>query len=247
MNMIITMAGRSQRFKDKAIEIPKWQIQINDKVMLFWSMYPFRWIVKRVIFVTNRFDYPTQVINAVCNDLSISNYEIVELDETPNGQAYSASLGLELLPNSEPFAIWNIDTFINPKQNLTIPTEGCWLSLTNLPGTSWSFARFVESEIVEIAEKKRISEWASIGLYGFPSPSEFSNALFWFLNKHKFSSDEVFVAPLYEYWLSRGENVVPHFISSDEVIPLGTPQDMLRAHDTGGVTVQTSILKLLRK
>jgi hypothetical protein len=247
MNMIITMAGRSQRFKDRAIEIPKWKIEVNDKVLLFWALYPFRCIVKKVVFVANRFDYPTKTINAVCNDLSISNYEIVQLDETPNGQAFSASLGLDLLPKSEPFAIWNIDTMINPKQEFTIPTAGCWLSLTKLPGTSWSFARFVESDIVEIVEKKRISDWASIGLYGFPSPLEFSEGLRSFLDKHNLPSSELFVAPLYEYWLRRGENVIPHFISSEEIIPLGTPQDMLLAHDMGRVTVQSSILRLLRK
>ena len=240
------MAGRSLRFKNVGIEIPKWQIEIDDKTMLFWALNPFRSVLKRVVFVANRSDSPKKLIHRVCAELSITNYEILELEETPDGQAITASLGLKLLPNSDPFVIWNIDTMLVPKSRLNLPNQGCWLTLTNLPGNSWSFAKVNGVEVVEVAEKVRISDWASIGLYGFPNPEEYILAL---QNQHKDTkslTNEAYVAPLYGYFLSRGFTITPHFVKTNEIVPLGTPQDLLFAHSNGIVKVQSSVLKILQ-
>ena len=69
-----------------------------------------------------------------------------------------------------------------------------------------------------------ISEYALNGLYVFRSVDLFRDAYITLGKKILASKGEIFVAPLYEYLLKKGQKVV--LSQSEETYPLGTPEEL---------------------
>lgn len=236
MNILITMAGKCERFTRVGFTFPKWKILINQRPMLYWALRPFRKLNGKFVFVCLASHSATQEIQDICRELKILNFNILEIDEAQNGQAATALIGTRHLPPNSPFMIWNIDTMLTGDFELGLPTSGFWLTLTQLPGDCWSFARLEKSLVVKVEEKKRISDFTSIGLYGFPHTNSLRESFFNF-RENQSSSVEGFVAPLYNYWIEKGERVLPHFLHPNRVIPVGTPEQLLEAWRRGQIEI----------
>jgi hypothetical protein len=103
-----------------------------------------------------------------------------------------------------------------------IPRSGNWLTLAKLDGNSWSFARIEKMQVTKTAEKIRISEWASVGLYGFQPAEVFIEALDEFMLSNT-GKIEAYIAPLYNFIKFE---VYPHYIDMTEFNCAGTPSEL---------------------
>ena len=147
--------------------------------------------------------------------------DVVALDGTPNGQALTACRAARTLPQDEPVAVWCADTVILPGAR-PLAADGNWLTVAPLPGDQWSFADADENgHVRRTAEKRRISPWASVGLYGFTTAR-----LFVAVVDAATARTEMFVAPLYNHVISAGLTVNLCPIGADRVAPFGTPAEM---------------------
>lgn len=226
MHYIIPIAGESQRFREVGTLIPKWAILLDDSPVLRLSI---------ASLPINKFDNISIVAlrkhqNLLENILEkmqkLCAVQVFYLAETPAGQSLSA---LTAVKNSEynleaPITIWCGDSFVTPKALIDIPVGGNWLSCAKLRGDDWSFARSENGRVVETSEKIRISENASIGLYGFASGRVFDAAIQDSLSRQQ--NHELYIAPLYNYLISHGAKVDLHQIDEVSYYCVGTPKEL---------------------
>ncbi len=150
--------------------------------------------------------------------------EVVLLDGVPAGQARSAVAGLEGVDGGLPVVVWNIDMQLLPEAFVPgWPVSGDWLLLAELEGDCWSFASVRDGLVTETAEKRRISELASVGMYGFASVG----ALRGLVEAEGEGAGELFLAPLYNVRVASGVPVVPVTVPAGAVVPFGTPGQLL--------------------
>lgn len=229
MRVIITMAGKGERFRKVGYDVPKYQIKAKDKSLFEWSLesltalWPF---VKETIFVVRKEDEASAFIVEVCNSLRIPNVKIMELQGTTDGQATTALMAVQAGSLEEDIFIYNIDTYIEAGELRYEDMRGDGhIPCFNAPGEHWSFVRVNEDGVVvEVKEKKRISDNCSIGAYYFKS-GELYETLY---KKHyaEITSTEKYIAPIYETMLAEDKEVTMSLINNKKVHVLGTPEEL---------------------
>ena len=118
MNIIITMAGSGERFKNAGYHQPKYAITAHGKTLFDWSLLSLSALTNsachQVLFVVKRTDQTKAFIEAHAKAIGIKNFQVLELDTGTDGQATTASKTKPLIDSTEPLLIFNIDTFIEP-------------------------------------------------------------------------------------------------------------------------------------
>jgi dTDP-glucose pyrophosphorylase len=156
---------------------------------------------------------------------------VVALDQVTQGQACTVLTARQWIDNDEPLLIFNADTYcpttVAAAAHRFGPQTAGILDLFAAPGDKWSFARLgAEDRVLETAEKRRISDWASTGLYYFRRGSDFVHHAQAMIDANDRSGNEFYVAPIYNRLIAAGKDVRGNRV--DEVWVLGTPQDLAR-------------------
>ncbi|MCM3389781.1 hypothetical protein M3649_16805 [Ureibacillus chungkukjangi] len=225
MKAIITMAGASSRFKKEGFIKPKYELLCNGRTIFEWAMLSLKDWFETIpfVFVIREDD---RFINNMCKVLGIKNWSFVYLEELTSGQGETVLYALS--EEDEPIAIYNIDTYVKQLGSLEIPkaVDG-WIPVFSAEGTHWSFTLSNEHEIIiDIAEKVRISEWATVGLYYFHSSRMFKK--YYQLTYQKNNGNETYIAPIYKTMIEHGATIKETRIASSEnIIPLGTPAEAI--------------------
>jgi hypothetical protein len=98
-----------------------------------------------------------------------------------------------------------------------------------------SFVRYDSQGLVrEVAEKKVLSSWASVGLYGFRTAAFFRSLYREAYQQNQIAAvgGEEYVAPIYALALRAGARISAPRVSADHVHILGTPRQLLRFDET---------------
>jgi NDP-sugar pyrophosphorylase family protein len=242
MNIVMPMAGRGSRFRDVGIDIPKPLIDVRGRPMYAWAMdsLPLE-RARRVIFLCLAEHLEDR---ALADDIR-SRYAgldpiIVAVDRVTEGQACTVLLAREHVDTDEPLVIYNADTWCGSRLGPVLdaatpeaPIDGV-LGVFSAPGDKWSFVRLDEAgRVVETAEKRRISEWASTGLYHFARGRDFVHHADAMIAANERVNGEFYVAPVYNRLIAAGARIVTEV--ADPVWVLGTPEDLayFEAHYRG--------------
>jgi dTDP-glucose pyrophosphorylase len=231
MNIVMPMAGRGSRFAQLGITTPKPLIDVRGKPMYAWATegLPLS-LARRLIFI------------CLAEHLAAGNLEqdikaryasyhpaIVALDRVTEGQACTVLMARELVDNDDPLLIFNADTYC--PTTLECYLEACGPSVDGVldvfraAGDKWSFARVDErGRVLETAEKRRISQWASTGLYYFRRGKDFVRHAGAMIADDERSNGEFYVAPVYNRMIAAGADIRANFV--DRVWVLGTPEDL---------------------
>ncbi|MBN8547702.1 MAG: hypothetical protein J0M12_00155 [Deltaproteobacteria bacterium] len=228
MNIIITMAGEGARFREIGIDVPKHMIEVNGRSLFLWSLSSLQnFFSHQFIFVTRKSHATRTYIERECEKLGVTRIKILELDALTSGQAESALLAKELIGNTAASTlIYNIDTYVEPEQLVPAHIKGDgWIPVFKAEGDRWSFCTFDASgKVSQVTEKKRISEFGTIGLYYFSSFDLFEEC---YHRSDHAAYPERFVAPLYNHLLRDSRySVYADVVPSEAVHVLGTPEDV---------------------
>ncbi len=233
--LLITMAGRGTRFHKAGYRVPKYRIEVHGHSLFRWSMASLTGFapIGRAVFVVRREDQASPFIREQCAALGIADPQLLELDGITNGQATSALLALDMCSPDHPVAIFNIDTHVRPGA-MRPPDAGVdgHVPCFRAPGTHWSFVRMDAAgrDVVEVREKQRISQLATIGLYWFSSPDTYRSAYarqFGGVDTG-FEGGEAYIAPMYNALIAQGGRVTMSELDFTDVVPLGTPAELER-------------------
>lgn len=234
INIVITMAGRGSRFYDAGYTMPKYEIVAQGRSLFDWSMLSLRNFISpesRLIFVCLAENLSGDYVRSRCQLLGLNDVHIVELDQITDGQATSAYVSRDIWQLEEPLLIYNIDTYVDPRAlnpNEIRPGSDGWVPCFQVPGEHWSFVKLGEDGWAsDLAEKKRISDFASIGLYWFASAGRYVQAYErFFVNADNLVRGERYIAPMYGDLLAQGGRVSISNLPLDYVHVLGTPAEL---------------------
>ncbi|MEE8600100.1 glycosyltransferase family 2 protein [Euzebya tangerina] len=229
----ITMAGRGSRFRQAGYDRPKYEIEALGAPLFDWSMRSlevFRLAGWRFCFAARSGVGAAAFIGERADALGIAAIDVLTLDEETDGQATTALLLAELAVAQAPLVIYNIDTFVDPAV-LDPPTPevcGGWIPCFPAPGEGWSFARTnADGDVVELREKVRISDHATIGLYWFDSAARYMAAYeSYYEVPDREEKGERYVAPLYNQLIADGAAVRISRLALEDVGMLGTPEQV---------------------
>lgn len=234
LTIVITMGGLGNRFRKAGYTIPKYMIEINEKSMFYLSLLSLSSltpIAKQYIFIVLD-DQSVDVCKFIkneCNKLNIHNYKIIKLNCLTDGQATTALLGSKYWQKDSPLLIYNIDTYIEPGHLVPDIFRGdgfipCFTGI----GNHWSFVKLnSKKEVVEVREKKRISDYCTIGAYFFKTCAlyeELYNS--YYKDNMNNINGEKYIAPLYNDLIKKGGKIFISNIPSKYVHVLGTPEEL---------------------
>lgn len=233
-NFVITMAGRGSRFYEAGYTVPKYEIIAHGRSLFDWSMLSLQNFLSedsRVIFVCLAENRSADYVLERCASLGIKDVHIVELDQLTDGQATSAYVSREMWCLEDPLLIYNIDTYVNPRallpEDIRSGSDG-WVPCFQVPGDHWSFVQLGEDGwAVDLTEKKRISDYASIGLYWFARADRYVDAYErFFADPANLVRGERYIAPLYRQLLQGGGKISIVDLAVKDVHVLGTPREL---------------------
>jgi dTDP-glucose pyrophosphorylase len=231
MTVIVTMAGAGSRFINDGFKVPKYEIIARDKSLFEWSLLSLKdFSDDEFVFVCLE-SHDDKWIHEKVKKLKINKYKIIKRKKISKGQAETV---YELLLNTSikgPVWIYNIDTYIEngPKKTDINGYDGCiHLFTSSMPGMSYVVIE-KNGTVTEIAEKKLISNYATIGLYGFRTAELFKiNYEEVFI---KSSNNEVngerYVAPIYQNMIEKNNKIKGVILLNKHIHILGTPEDVL--------------------
>ncbi len=232
MTVVITMAGLGSRFKKAGYKVPKYMIEAHGKTLFEWSMESLEGFKKPdndYIFIVRKEDNSRDFIVNTCKKMDINNVEVVEIDYLTDGQATTAMLGAKYWKKDSEMMIYNIDTYVESYEMKAEQIAGDgFIPCFNAPGEHWSFVKLDENgKAIEVREKVRISDNCTLGAYYFKTCGLYED-----LYNEYYSSDEnlekgeKYVAPLYNYLISKGGDVRISIADFDKVHVLGTPEEL---------------------
>jgi dTDP-glucose pyrophosphorylase len=238
INIIITMGGLGSRFREVGYNIPKYMIKAKEKTLFEWSLISLQSFHKmnpKYIFILRRADNAANFINSICKKLNINDFHVIEIDEVTDGQATTAILAKKNWNANWPLMIYNIDThiepgYLHPNHELI---DG-WIPCFQAPGENWSFAKLDENQnVIEVREKKRISPFATVGLYWFSSAILYESAYNkYYSDSSKKEKGEKYVAPLYNQLIVDNLKVKIFEIPYNRVHVIGTPEELKMFSDS---------------
>lgn len=232
MTVIITMAGIGSRFRKAGYNCPKYMIEAKGKTLFEWSMdslIGYNHQVEKYIFVVRREDNAADFIRQKCSAYGIQNVELIELDAMTDGQATTCMLAMPRCAPKQSILVYNIDTYVEPYGMKAEDISGDGhIPCFHAEGDHWSFARLdQQGNVVEVREKKRISDNCTLGAYYFSS-AELYQRLYheYYSDESKMERNEKYIAPLYNYMIEKGMRVTISTVPAEKVHVLGTPEEL---------------------
>lgn len=234
IDIVITMGGLGSRFRKMGYTVPKYMIEAKGKTLFEWSLISLEGYKKEVeqyIFIAMK-DENVDVeafILGKCEELGLKNYHVILLDYLTDGQATTAMLAKKYWNPEHALLIYNIDTYVEAGEMNSEELKGDgFIPCFQAEGDHWSFVRLNnEGRVVEIREKKRISNYCTLGAYYFSSCQLYDQIFTEYYSKtQELVNGEKYVAPLYDYMLTKNMEIYISDINPAKVHVLGTPEEL---------------------
>lgn len=230
--IVFPMAGLSRRFAEQGYPLPKFMLPLWGGYVFDFAISSFRprFEDEAFLFIFRRDGETRSFLDARTGELGIRDVQLVELPRETAGQAETVELGLDQVesPETEPLAIFNIDTFRRPDADPFSKTREFdgWLEVFRGTGDNWSFVRPSETEhglALETAEKVVISDLCCTGLYEFASANLFREGLA--EERNECSARELYIAPIYNHLIKSGHRIGYQEVLREDIAFCGVPDE----------------------
>ena len=228
LNVLIPMAGAGSRFEKAGYVFPKPLIEVNGKPMI-QVVVDNLGIEANYIFIVQKSHKEKYNLDSVLN-LIAPNCKIVEVDGMTEGAACTTLLAEEyinndkplLMANSDQFVEWSSSKFLYKMQEQDL--DGGILSFSSTH-PKWSYAKVDENgHVTEVAEKKPISNCATVGIYYWKRGSDYVKYAKQMIEKDIRTNNEFYVCPVFNEAV--GDNKRVSVFNIEKMWGLGTPEDL---------------------
>lgn len=241
-NLIIPMAGNGQRFYDAGYKDPKPFIDVLGKPMIVRVIDNFSELwenISQIVLICKprHVERLNEILLSEYGNEGMSKFCVTAISTkdgtgVTEGAACTVAQGIRcgIFDESLPIMVANsdqivnadlVDFWLNSRRNSILlfeETEG---------SEKWSYAlidpRF--RNVVKVAEKSRISDYATVGIYSFASGEEFLKSMAQMVAHNDRVNNEFYLCPVYNY--IRGP-IGYKIINQNQMHGLGTPADLER-------------------
>ena len=228
MKILIPMAGRGKRFEDAGYSFPKPLIDINGKTMIQIIIENLNFSAEHIL-ICQKEHYEKYALKELF-DLITPNCKIIQVSEITEGAACTALLSKESINNDEELIIANSDQWVNWNNQHFLSflrdndADGGIVTFYSTH-PKWSFVKLDdEGKVTIVAEKKPISNIATVGIYYFKKGKYFVEAAEQMIGKNIRTNNEFYIAPVYNEMIQSNKKILNYPIA--EMRGLGTPEDL---------------------
>ena len=234
VNIVIPMAGRGSRFANAGYKEPKPLIPIFNKTMIevvVSNLTPKR--EHRFIFVCQNEHIKEYGLKDKLSKLD-KDVEIIGIDEITEGQLCTVLKVSDFINNEEALMTANSDQYIDFDINDYLEYmeskeyDGLIMTMTS-KDEKWSYAKTDDNGIViETAEKKVISNEATVGIYNFKAGKDLVKAADKMIQDNIRVNGEFYICPVYNYLIKEGykTGIYNRGEESNGMYGLGIPKDL---------------------
>lgn len=233
MLLVIPMAGRGSRYANVGYQTPKPLIEVNGKPMLYHAFQSVKNVpYRKVVFIALREHEEQYGVRTIIEQQITTPFELILLDEVTEGQLCTVLTAADFFEENEGLLIAASDSYIESDINnelLHANADGV-ISVCNLPGEQWSFAKTNDKgDVIEVAEKTRISDFASTGIYYFKNAKQFQQLAEELVTKKETTKGEYYIMPLYNKLIAQGATI--KLSHAKAMWDMGTPEAKQRFED----------------
>jgi dTDP-glucose pyrophosphorylase len=225
------MAGAGSRYAVAGYELPKPLIVVDGLPMVQRAVWGCG-IGGRTIYIVQAEHNKKYNLSELLPTMTpLLDVVVIEVDGPTEGAAASVLAAKEYIDNNDLLVICNSDQIVKwtPNDFLKDAGEGRGLdgsiAVFTADGDRWSYAKTDENgRVTKVAEKQKISDQATAGVYYWRYGSDFVKYAEKMIDKDIRVNGEFYVAPVYNEAILDGKTVGVYIV--DEMIPLGTPEDL---------------------
>ena len=235
ITIIIPMAGEGTPFQQAGYAFPKPLIDINGKSMIETVAENLRPTTPhRFIFICRKEHYLKYSLEEVFERAVGKNFKDVQLTEPTQGAACSVLTAVDYINNDDELIIANSDQVVDAAIDDFIAyaraqkADGAIMTFRSRH-PKWSFVRLDKDDaIVEVAEKKVISDKATVGVYYFRTGKSFVDAAFSMIEKDIRFNNDFYVSLVFNELILNGGKIKNWEIDPSQMHSMATPEDFMK-------------------
>jgi HAD superfamily hydrolase (TIGR01509 family) len=228
LNVLIPMAGAGSRFQAAGYTFPKPLIEVRGKPMIQVVVEnlncesPHTFIVQKDHRKEYNLDTLLNLITPKCN--------VIEVEGMTEGAACTTLLSKEIINTDQPLLIANSDQYVQWDTSeflYKMQEQDADAGILTFKSThpKWSFAKVNdEGDVTEVAEKKPISDIATVGIYYWKKGSDYVKYAEQMIEKDIRHNNEFYVCPVFNEAIQDGKKIKTFDI--ENMWGLGTPEDL---------------------
>lgn len=233
LNVVIPAAGQGSRFASVGYANPKPFIDVAGLPMIQRVLNNMPGAGASQPTVILRKEHVAALPGAV-DDLIARGVRIVSIDALTEGTACTVLLAREHYDGDQPLLIANSDQLVDVDLNAFVADcfnrrlDGSILVFRDDDrDPKWSFALTDAGGLVtQVAEKKPISDLATVGIYLFSRGRDFVTAAADMIANNDRVNGEFYTCPVYNYMIRLGGRIGVYEIPRTAMHGIGTPEDL---------------------
>lgn len=252
VNIVIPMAGSGSRFTDAGYIDPKPLIDVFGKPMIanvINNLIPKQDFT--FTFICQKNDFEIYNLAGVFTSILGNNWNCKKIESLTEGPACTVMMAKDLLKKNNELVIANSDQiidscFTNFIQDARDSHSDGFIMTFKAYDSRWSFVKLDSNDFVcEVAEKRVISNHATVGIYYFSTFEIFIKGFNAMIKKNLRVNNEFYVAPVYNELLLMKKKIKIWKIDENQMHGIGTPSD-LEAYfkDRGGYNSKSNPLNI---
>jgi dTDP-glucose pyrophosphorylase len=222
------MAGAGSRFAQMGYTFPKPLIEVNGKPMIQVVVENLN-IEAHFIFIVQKEHYEKYNLKYLLN-LIAPGCDIVQVEGVTEGAACSTLLAKEYINTDAPLVMANSDQYVEWNSNecmyaFTADEIDGGIVTFEASHPKWSYAKLGDDGFVsEVAEKKVISNEATVGIYYWKKGSDYVKYAEDMIAKDIRVNNEFYVCPVFNQAIEAGKKIKVKKIQ--KMWGIGTPEDL---------------------
>lgn len=228
LNVLIPMAGAGSRFAQAGYTFPKPLIEVRGKPMIQVVVENLN-IEANFIYIVQQEHYDKYNLKYLLN-LITPGCKIVCVNGITEGAACTTLLAKEYIDNDSPLVMANSDQFVEWDSNnvmYSFTADGIDGGILTFKAThpKWSYAKLDENGFVsEVAEKKPISDNATVGVYYWKRGSDYVKYAEQMIAKNVRVNNEFYVCPVFNEAIQDNKKIRVKEVK--KMWGIGTPEDL---------------------
>lgn len=228
LNVLVPMAGAGSRFAQQGYTFPKPLIEVNGKPMIQVVVENLN-IEAHYIFIVQQEHYEKYNLKYLLN-LIAPGCDIVQVNGVTEGAACSTLLAKEYINNDAPLVMANSDQYVEWNSNecmyaFTADEIDGGILTFEATHPKWSYAKVgTDGFVSEVAEKKVISNEATVGVYYWKKGSDYVKYAEQMIEKNVRVNNEFYVCPVFNEAIGDGKKIKVKRV--ENMWGIGTPEDL---------------------